>query len=76
MGRRFRRHLRAKLLVEAANGPTTYKATEILTERGIIIVRTYWRAQAALWFRILNGFKTIRAITGERNRSIRSCKRS
>lgn len=31
-------HIKAKLLVEAANGPTTYAATEILTKRGVLIV--------------------------------------
>jgi glutamate dehydrogenase len=31
-------HIKAKILVEAANGPTTLKATEILTERGVLIV--------------------------------------
>lgn len=30
--------IKAKILVEAANGPTTLRATEILTERGILIV--------------------------------------
>lgn len=30
--------IKAKLLVEAANGPTTLKATEILTQRGVLIV--------------------------------------
>lgn len=30
--------IKAKLLVEAANGPTTYGATEILTRRGVMIV--------------------------------------
>lgn len=30
--------IKAKILVEAANGPTTLKATEILTDRGILIV--------------------------------------
>ncbi len=30
--------IKAKILVEAANGPTTAKATEILTERGVLIV--------------------------------------
>jgi len=30
--------IKAKILVEAANGPTTLKATEILTERGVLIV--------------------------------------
>ncbi|MFD0695598.1 Glu/Leu/Phe/Val dehydrogenase [Paenibacillus sp. GCM10027628] len=30
--------IKAKLVVEAANGPTTLKATEILTERGILLV--------------------------------------
>lgn len=31
-------NIKAKILVEAANGPTTLEATEILTERGILIV--------------------------------------
>jgi glutamate dehydrogenase len=31
-------NIKAKILVEAANGPTTMKATEILTERGVLIV--------------------------------------
>ncbi len=31
-------HIQAKIVVEAANGPTTVGATEILTERGILIV--------------------------------------
>ncbi|WP_077616466.1 Glu/Leu/Phe/Val family dehydrogenase [Caenibacillus caldisaponilyticus] len=31
-------NIKAKIVVEAANGPTTLKATEILTERGILIV--------------------------------------
>ncbi|WP_025028319.1 Glu/Leu/Phe/Val family dehydrogenase [Caldalkalibacillus mannanilyticus] len=30
--------IKAKILVEAANGPTTLKATEILTEKGVLIV--------------------------------------
>lgn len=30
--------IKAKILVEAANGPTTQRATEILTERGVLIV--------------------------------------
>ncbi|MFD0693286.1 Glu/Leu/Phe/Val dehydrogenase [Paenibacillus sp. GCM10027628] len=30
--------IKAKILVEAANGPTTLKATEILTQRGVLIV--------------------------------------
>lgn len=30
--------IKAKILVEAANGPTTLKATEILTNKGILIV--------------------------------------
>lgn len=31
-------HIKADIVVEAANGPTTLKATEILTKRGILIV--------------------------------------
>ncbi|MEC0141782.1 Glu/Leu/Phe/Val family dehydrogenase [Paenibacillus alginolyticus] len=30
--------IKAKILVEAANGPTTLKATEILTDKGVLIV--------------------------------------
>lgn len=32
------RNIKAKIVVEAANGPTTLRATEILTERGILLV--------------------------------------
>ena len=31
-------NIKADIVVEAANGPTTLKATEILTERGVLIV--------------------------------------
>lgn len=31
-------HVKAKIVVEAANGPTTLQATNILTERGILLV--------------------------------------
>ncbi|AJY73671.1 Glu/Leu/Phe/Val family dehydrogenase [Paenibacillus beijingensis] len=30
--------IKAKIVIEAANGPTTMKATEMLTERGVLIV--------------------------------------
>lgn len=31
-------HLKAKVIIEGANGPTTFSADEILTQRGVIVI--------------------------------------
>lgn len=49
--------IQAKYVVEAANGPTTLEADEILKKRGVVLVPDILANAAALWFLISNGLQ-------------------
>ena len=57
--------LKAKIVVEAANGPTTVETDKILKERGIVVVPDLsLLIQVVLLFHTLNGCKIISALLG------------
>jgi glutamate dehydrogenase (NAD(P)+) len=60
-------NIKAPLVVEAANGPTTPEADEILSKRSTMVIPDILTTPAASWSAILNGSKTGEHFTGKRN---------
>jgi len=51
-------NIKAKIIVEGANGPTTQRADEILNAKGILVVPTSWPTRAAVTVPTSNGSRT------------------
>ncbi len=59
-------NIKASIVVEAANGPTTTEATKILTERAFSLYQMYLQALEESLFLISNGFKITKVIIGQK----------
>ena len=65
--------IRAKIIVEAANGPTTLEATRMVTERGILLVPDVLASAGGVIVSYFEWVKIIKAIIGPKPKWIRSC---
>ena len=68
--------IKADIVVEAANGPTTLEATRILHERGVLLVPDVLASAGGVPSPTLNGSKTTRDIIGRKKKWSANWKRS
>ena len=61
--------IKAKLIVEGANGPTTPDGDDILNDRGIVIVPDVLANAGGVTVSYLNGYKTCKTSSGTKTKS-------
>lgn len=69
-------HIKASIVVEAANGPTTLEALKYLMIEAFSLYLIFWQVQVVSPFLTLNGCKIIKVIIGQRKRLQLNCGKS